>query len=225
MAIEFTPSAPIWEVGTEQYFSDYRRQVEEQLRPVVEDDEEPEAKIQVLTEALIIPIGEMPTKMASIYKEALALGFTLYPRRSTFHKEAVYFLKSSTTNQAGSLRYAAKDMRFYGLTGVYPGSMLGFELYWEGMGEGKTAGFLHARAFDPLGIPTENWIDYSIGERDRKAMSLTRAKADELAQKRDEQLNDGTSRLQKYISFVSVADFNLWLEDWKAILGGDSTSA
>lgn len=197
----FDPESPLWEVGSREYFRDYRRQRELHLHPPIEEEV---AKETLVAQSVLIEESDMPTKMKAVNELALSTGMQTWPRRALRLQHPVY-LKSGPN--AGEMRTPEKHLRAYWLTGRYPGSLLGFEAHWEGPGAGKLTGpFQYARALDPVGIQEDNWHDYG-----------------------NSALNDALNfdldmyRMNKQVTFPNVDSLIDWLNEWKGLLVGDDS--
>lgn len=199
--------------------------------PVVE--EERERAITVLEPNHRIDLVDLGTSPKRIFKAATALGWDVRAWCSITRVAPVLFVHGSTQDAknphaAGDVRYEGFDARNYAIEAKHPQGSLGFRAHWQGTSKDKSptsAGFLYALVRDPVGVPVENWADYSptalkqAKDEPYSAFQGRVRQAEEVAARRDRRYNDASSRLEKIHRFTQAGPFDLWLDDWLEMAG------
>ncbi len=129
-------------------------------------------------------------------------------------------------HRKGELKKAAHRRVHWWLSASFPALRLGFQAHWE-QKRGRTArsapafSFSEAVCADPLGMPTEFFVDYQLSAADVKqkkdepgwAHAERVARLEQAALARDRAYNDGLSWLNRRPVFRSYKDFEQWLKE------------
>lgn len=228
----FTFNAPTgMAAGHHEYFAEYSRQRELHFNAPEDEDVEVVEAITVLEQAKLIDAAELGPSPKKVYKAAHSLGWVLQASRSlTSVAPVLYASNSSESNakqyQVGDVRSPGYTARHYWLEARHPEMGLGFSAHWEGEGEdGVSASFDLAKVFDPVGIPVENFFDYTKNKLEAKAMNWNEARRIQEGKNANQRINDGTDRLEHERVFLVAGEFFLWLDDWLAMAGLPTVSA
>lgn len=201
LGFNFVASAS--DLSWEQYFREYREQLDAAKRAAagdVEEDEYIEVDMVVAQTALQIDLAEAPAATVKIAKAAQALGWEVQLTRSIMHHAAVKF---KTGQRVGETRTPEFDQRNYVLMARDASHKTGFVATWRGKGlEGRSATFQDIILRDPIGIPDELFFDYGN-------------------ERRNAQYNDGVSWLAHTKVYRKVEQMTLWLDDWLTVLAPD----
>lgn len=161
------------------------------------------------------PLPEkLPAGATRVLKALKVLGWEPLLKAATEHHEAVLWASDSDEHAAGETRSEAKDLPVLQVAARYPGDemQLGFVAEWVD----KKFGWAHVS--DPVGLPVELWANYTIDDRYRGPLGLSKAQAKELADERSAEYNTGESYLSHDLYIKKVKEFEAWLSDWTTML-------
>lgn len=221
----FLPSSPTLVLDQPAYFREYALQRDAYFQPEPEEDAEPVEVVSIRELAKPISESELGSSPAKVHRAALDLGWEVRLRRSLTDVAAVLFVESSEEgarrpHQAGDVRFEAYVARHYWLQARHSATKLGFEAHWVGKGEtGSTAAFQEATVFDPVGIPVENWFDYTKDVRTAKELGWSEERRRREGQVANARLNDGPDSIEHVVLMRSGTEFLVWLDDWLGMAG------
>lgn len=158
---------------------------------------------------------ELTGAAATAAKKATDLGWNVQHRITIIHVPDLILENDGATGQRGDVRTPAHDEVWATVAAVHPQGHFGFKASW------RDRKFVDAQIADPLGIPVENWVDYSPSSN-----SLRRAKdepaqahrqrvqdAEHTAARRAWDYNDGSQRLEKRHFTKKATVLTNWLND------------
>lgn len=213
----FHPSRPNLIDDRVAYFQEYGAALAAAKRTASdepdEDAEEALPPFTVTEPATEIAVSDLGIGAKKVFLAAAALGWEPQAWRSRTHHEAVLHMTTTEKHNAGSVRYGEKDKRHYFMAARSPKARLGFTATWTGEGADlKTASFVDAIVYDPIGIPLELVANYSPSKYRRETLGKERSVRE--ANDMDWEYNDGAELLvhRKYLK--ATAELNLWLDDW-----------
>lgn len=178
---------------------DKLREQQRRLAGVVEDDAEEEVEPQWVVEpAVEIELSELPSAAKTTAAKALGMGWETHAYQTVIHHEPTRFKKDGKTGNKGDIKSEGYEATHYQVIAVDRARKLGFNATWERKSNGKSNLFVDALVSDPLGIPTELFVDYEFTSQ-------------------HEEYNDGTQYLPKKKLLKQATPFKEWLEDWVAI--------
>lgn len=186
-------------MDTIEQMYDKLREQQRRLAGVVEDDDEEELDPQWVTDpAVEIEFSELPSAAKLAATKAFDMGWDTHAYRTGIHHEPTYFKKDGKTGNKGDIKSEGYEATHYQVIAVDRERKLGFNATWERKSNGKSNLFVDALVSDPLGLPTELFVDYEFVWQ-------------------DEEYNDGTPYLPKKKLLKQATPFKEWLEDWVAI--------
>lgn len=146
--------------------------------PVLADDDmdwggeqapvDKERAVTVIAENRRIEFEELGISPRKAVKAAQALGWEVRAWLSETRVAAVLYVGSNDNHSAGDVRYPEFTARNYAVEARHPDQPLGFRAHYTGTSRDsspRSAKFEHAWVADPVGIPVENYFDYSPGAR------------------------------------------------------------
>lgn len=235
MGFEFRSTLPVGSPARE-YFADYAAQRAAWLADrggfdQVADDEgvvqlverprvEKGRGVKIVKPKVRVGDDELGTAAKKTYKAAVALGLEVRCWLVVTDVEAVLYVADSkegdkSEHRAGDVRYPQRFERRYTVEAKHPLHPLGFQSTYVGEGlEGTTGGFETARIRDPLGIPVENWADYTKDKVIADALGWNEERRIQEGMAANRRINDGSSRIERIRYFTVGGDFTRWLDEW-----------
>jgi len=230
----YLPPAGV-EPGSREYFTEYSRQrnvyFRGQLEEGVEEEAEPIESVVVLEQAHLIPAEELGQSPKLAYRTAQMLDWQVQASRSLAIVAPVLYVSGSA--EGAKEQYAAGDVRFEGYFARHywvearsSQMRLGFRAHWMGRGSDKTtASFDNAFIFDPVGIPRENYVDYTKDKNEAKLLSWSEHRRVAEGIELNSRINDGSSRLEHdWVLMTTGGEFTQWLDDWLDLAGVEKVS-
>jgi len=192
------------------------------------EEDAPEALVRghVIDPMARAALVDLPSRAKAVGLAAEAMKWSVSAWRSTFMVAEVLYLADSPQDakdphQAGEVRFPACSERRYWVEARHPEAALGFRALWAGKGEGSGGDFDHAIVVDPLGIPVENYVDYTIDKTRARELQWSERQRVEHGRELNFRINDGSSRMEKRYLFHKATDFMLWMDDWLTQLAPD----
>lgn len=158
---------------------------------------------------------ELTGAPATAAKKATDLGWVVQHDTAIVHIPDALMESDGATGQKGEVKTPAHDEVWVTVAATHPKGQFGFRANW------RDRKFVDAHIADPLGIPVENWIDYSPS-----ANQLRRAKDEPVnahqrrvhevqatATRRAWEYNDGTFRDEKRHYTKKATVLTTWLND------------
>lgn len=175
------------------------RALQRKLAGVRDEDAEEELEPYWVTEVAVeIHPSELPSAAKATAQKAAGMGWETHAYRTGIHHEPTYFKKDGKTGSKGDIKSEAYEATHYQVIAVDRERKLGFNATWEKKSKGASNLFVNALVSDPLGIPTELFVDYEFTSQ-------------------HEEYNDGAMYLPKKKLLTKATPFKEWLEDWVAI--------
>lgn len=160
-------------------------------------------------------VTELTGAAATAVKKAHDLGWDAQYRAIVIHVPDVLMESDGATGQRGEVRTPAHDEVWVTVTAVHPDRVFGFKASW------RDRKFVDAHIIDPLGIPVENWIDYTPSSNQLRRAKDEPARAHQqrvaeiqgTATRRAWEYNDGTFRDEKRHYTKKATVLTTWLND------------
>ena len=186
-----TSDAEMWET---------LRALQRRLAGIVEDGDEEEVAAYWVTQPAFELEGfdTLPNSAKAIAKSAAGIGWDTHAYQTDIHYEPTYFKKDGKTGNRGDIKTEGYESIHYQVIAVDRANRVGFNATWEKKSNSKSNLFLHALVSDPVGIPTELFVDYEFTSQ-------------------HEEYNDGTMYLPRKKLLQAATPFKEWLSDWVAI--------
>lgn len=200
----------------------------------IEQPEEPEAALTVLNYRLSPSEKHLGVRVRGALKRLRDGNWQVTVARSRVAVAEVLYAADSKRKPGqeqpdhlrGQVKSPARTDIHWWCLALYRPLRLGIELHWV---EGVTAkgrrsfGFQEAMAAEPVGVPSELFVNYEPSARDLRQLkdepewahqqraALARANAERMSH----EYNDGRDFLNTRPVFRSWADVDAWLSDWQ----------
>lgn len=185
----------------------------------LEETLDAEPTFTVTSSATVDPanLGRSPK---AVHKKAVNLDWDILLLQQTTTSHAASFMaedgnprKDGTQSMKGDLKKAEHEQTHLFMAAADQKNGLGFIATWH---DGK---WKDAIVRDPVGLPTELYVDYTLSAERKKELGVT--EAEKRASDRDYDYNDGHFHTFNQKLIAPAREFTDWLDDWLRIVNPD----
>lgn len=167
---------------------------------------DPGGHVSIVEPEFPVDVTVLPISPKKVLKALEAAGFTVLPTQGHIHVSPTLRINASEAGEAGSILYDEKYVTWTRLIGYRTDVKVGFDATWA---DGQ---FQSVFIIDPMGMPKENYFDYSYDKNEIKAGANPQR-----AKERGWDYNDGTDRIEHRFMLSTSTGFFQWVDDYLRI--------
>ena len=167
---------------------------------------DPGGHVSIVEPEFPVDVTGLPLSPKKVFKAAETMGFTVRPTQGHIYVSPTLRLAASEAGEAGSILYDEKYVTWTRLIGYRADAKVAFDATWA---DGK---FQSVFIIDPMGMPKENYFDYSYDKNEIKAGANPQR-----AKERGWDYNDGTDRIEHRFMLSTSTEFFQWVDDYLRI--------